>query len=468
MKKYNFFLCSVLAFLIRCNTVFAGWEPVNDLQAPVPYENAQFGYSISVDNGIAAVGAPGRNNSQGAVYVYEIDGLNNWNYVTTLLPPNLNDTDQFGYSVCIDSNKIVVGTYTAEEVYVFEYNGTQWDANPEILSVVSSYYGFGRTVSMDGNTIVVGALGNNNQTGAAYVFDYDGVEWNYKQELTDPFGVIDDDFGCSVAIDGNVIVVGAESDDADSDVDTRYDHGSVSIFRYNGSTWVFEQKFKYPNIYDWAYLGHSVSVAGNTIVAGADQYSEGGYLRAGAVYVYKWNGSSWEENAVLFDPNPGMFDRFGTAVVTDGNTIIVGNEYHDGAGSNSGAAYLFERNGDSWSEGQILENPSGAASDYLGCSVALDGDMVLVGAKWDDVGQSNAGTTFMFLFLAADLNQDGIVNFKDFEILANQWLHIPANPSADIFPVPTGDNFVNILDLNMLTEQWLKTGSPYISSLGTN
>jgi hypothetical protein len=443
-----------------CGTVFAGWEPLAELKAPDPCEDAQFGYSISIDNGTAAIGALGRNNNQGAVYIYDINGLNNWNYVTTLLPPDLNDMDQFGYSVCINSNKLVVGTYTAEEVYVFNYNGTDWNNNPEILSIAESQDYFGTVISMDNNTIVVGALGDNYQTGAAYVFDYNGIEWSYKQELTDPCGAIDDDFGCSVAVDGNVIVVGAESDDAPSDRE-----GSVCVFRYNGATWAFEQKLEDPNANTIAHIGCSVSVSGDTIVAGAYQYSYGGYTYAGAAYVYKWNGSSWDQNTILFDPNPESMDKFGTAVVTDGNTIIVGNRYHDGVGSNSGAAYLFEWNGDSWSEGQILENPSGAASDYFGCSVALDGDITLVGAKYDDSGESNAGTAFMFLFLAADLNQDGIVNFKDFAILSNQWLDIPGSPSADIVPLPDGDNFVNILDLNMLVDQWLRIGSPCFSPL---
>ena len=95
---------------------------------------------------------------RGGIYL-EHQRLLELEYTTTLLPPDLNDTDKFGYSVCIDSNKIVVGTYTAEEVYVFDYNGTEWSSNPEILSVAGSQDYFGTTVAIDGNTIVVGARG---------------------------------------------------------------------------------------------------------------------------------------------------------------------------------------------------------------------------------------------------------------------------------------------------------------------
>jgi hypothetical protein len=460
-------LVVVLILNIFCGPAFAGWEPLSELKAPDPCEDAHFGYSVSIDNGTGAIGAPGRNNNQGAVYVCDINGPNNWNYVTTLLPPDLNDTDQFGFSVSIDSNKIVVGVNAegADEVYVFDYNGTEWNADPEVLSIVSPDAYYGKSVSIDGNTIVVGAMGNaQTQTGAAYVFDYNGTEWNYEQELTDPCGVNGDSFGYSVAVDGDVIVVGAESDDADSDEHSNYGHGSVSMFRYSSGTWTFEQKFKYPDIDHWTHLGDSVSVSGDTIAAGAYQYSYGGYSRAGAVYVYKYNGSSWEQNTILLDPNPETSDYFGTDVAIDGNRIVVGNRYHDGSGSNSGAAYLFEYDGSSWSQGQILEDPCAAASDYFGCSVAIDGDTALVGAKYDDGGQNNAGAVHVFLFLVADLNRDGLVNFKDFAILAGQWFQEPGVPSADIAPLSGGDNIVNMLDLRMLVGQWLRIGSPYIPS----
>jgi hypothetical protein len=446
-------LVMVLIFCIFCGPAFAGWEPLAELKAPDPCQDAHFGYSVSIDNGTAAIGAPDRNNNQGAVYVYDINGPNNWNYVTTLLPPDLNDTHQFGFSVSIDANRIVVGVNAqgANEVYVFDYNGAEWNTVPEILSVVSPDAYFGKSVSIDGNTIVVGAKGNNLQTGAAFVFDYNGVEWNYKQELTDPCGAIDDDFGCSVAVDGNVIVVGAESDDAPSDRE-----GSMCVFRHNGETWAFEQKLEDPNANTIAAIGCAVSVSGDTIAAGAYLYNYGGCSRAGVVHVYKYNGSSWDPNTILSEPNPETNDYFGMAVGTDGNRIIVGNSYHDGAASNSGAAFVFEYNGSSWSEGQILEDPYAAASDYFGCSVAIDGDMTLVGASWDDGGEDNSGAVHVFLFLLADLNRDGLVNFKDFAILAGQWFQAPGEPSADIAPSPTRDGIVDWLDLKVLAEQWLQ------------
>ena len=93
-----------------------------------------------------------------------------------------------------------------------------------------------------------------------------------------------------------------------------------------------------------------------------------------------------------------------------------------------------------------------------------DGEITIAGAYKDDGGQTDSGAAFMFLLLIADLNQDGTVNFIDFVILANQWLDVPGNPSADIAPLSGGDNFVNMLDLKVFVEQWLRIGSPYIPS----
>jgi len=96
--------------------------------------------------------------------------------------------------------------------------------------------------------------------------------------------------------------------------------------------------------------------------------------------------------------------------------------------------------------------------------VAIDGEVAIAGAYKDDGGQTDSGAAFIFLLLIADLNQDGTVNFKDFAILGAQWLQEPGEPSADIAPLPGGDDTVNMLDLKILAEQWLRIGSPYIPS----
>jgi hypothetical protein len=458
IMKTTFIIFTVLLVLwILCEPAFAGWEPLVELKAPEASQDAWFGYSVSTDGGFVAISAPWKDSYQGAVYIYEVNDLE-LDYVTTLLPPDLNDTDKFGYSVCIDSNKLVVGTYTAEEVYVFDYNGTEWSSNPEILSVSGSHDYFGTEVAIDNNTIVVGARGSSIQTGAAYVFDYNGVSWDYKQTLTDSAGANGDQFGYSLAVDSNVIVVGARWDDLPGG----YREGSVLVFRLSGGTWSFEQKIENSGGSNSDEMGRSVAVSGDTFVAGVYSYDYGANGNAGAAFVYKWNGASWTKEATLYDPNADTSDRFGNSVAIDSNSIVVGEMYY--GASNFGAAFLFERNGSSWSTGESLKDPYGAPNDYLGKSVAIDGEITIAGSYKDDGGETDSGAAFIFLLLIADLNRDGIVNLEDFAILANQWFDVPGNPSADIAPLSEGDNFVNVLDLKVFAEQWLRIGSRYIPS----
>lgn len=458
-------IATVLALFVLCGSALAGWQPVVELKAPDPRESAWFGFSVSADNDFVAISAPWKDNKRGAVYIYEVND-SELEYTTTLIPPDLNDTNWFGYSVCIDANRIVVGAYYADEVYVFDYNGTGWSNNPEVLSVAGSQDFFGYSVSIDANIIVVGAPGDADSTGAAYVFDYNGTSWDYIQTLNysgnNYFGG-GDMFGNSVAVDDDLIVIGAKWDTIfDPWLENGYREGSVFVFRLSGGVWSLEQKIIDPDMERLDSFGCSVSVCGDTFVAGASSHKYGSNGNAGAAFVYKWNGSSWIREAILYEPNATASVYFGGAVAIDGNSIIVGEMYYDGNASDSGAAFLFERKGSSWPDGEIMEDPNGSENDYFGQSVAIDGEAVIAGAYKDDGGKTDSGAAFVFLLLIADLNQDGIVNFEDFAVLANQWLQEPGEPSADIAPFAWGDNIVNMLDLRVLAEQWLKTGSSYI------
>ncbi|MHC4483414.1 MAG: FG-GAP repeat protein, partial [Planctomycetota bacterium] len=112
MKKSLFFEVALI-FCIFCGPAFAGWEPFSKLKAPDPCEGARFGFSVSTDGGFVAISAPWKNSDQGAVYIYEVNDFE-LEYTTMLLPPDLNDTSRYGYQVCIDSNRLVVGSYSAD------------------------------------------------------------------------------------------------------------------------------------------------------------------------------------------------------------------------------------------------------------------------------------------------------------------------------------------------------------------
>ena len=145
------------------------------------------------------------------------------------------------------------------------------------------------------------------------------------------------------------------------------------------------------------YFGYSVAVAGDTVVVGArDEDSEG--LNAGAAYVFVRNGTTWTEQAKLMASDAQAGDWFGYSVAVSGDTVVVGAYYEDSGGSDAGAAYVFVRNGTSWSQQGKLVAGDAQADDQFGQSVAISGDTVVVGAHYEDDGGSDAGAAYVFVY----------------------------------------------------------------------
>jgi hypothetical protein len=200
------------------------------------------------------------------------------------------------------------------------------------------------------------------------------------------------------------------------------------------------------------YFGYSVAIDGNTALVGAYGDDDKGDA-SGSAYIFRFNGSTWVEEAKLLASDGAAYDYFGYSVAIDGNTALVGAIY---GGSDSGSAYIFRFNGSSWVEEAKLLAPDGAAYDYFGRSVAIDGNTALVGAYGDDDKGNDSGSAYVFpTTIPGDLDGDGLVNFFDYSILAEQWLDLPGQPSADVAPCG-GDCEVNFQDLEVLCSYWLE------------
>jgi hypothetical protein len=258
---------------------------------------------------------------------------------------------------------------------------------------------FGYSVSIDDDTAVIGAYWADPcgaESGAAYVFTRSGASWSQQKKLTGSDSSQYDEFGCSVAIDGNTIVVGAKGDT------------------------------------------HSVS----------------GW--PGSAYVFTGSNSQWNEQEKLIDEiDPQHDDNFGCSVAIEGDRVIIGAQEDYISGQNGGA-YSFVRDGTDWSQEQWITASDGADEDRFGCSVSLSGEHLIVGAFRDDNDGTDSGTVYMYNFCPlADLNNDCYVDFIDFAILADQWQQIPGEPSADIAPKYDGDGIVDMLDFSEFAGQWL-------------
>jgi hypothetical protein len=278
-------------------------------------------------------------------YVFRYDGVD-WVEEAKLMPGDGTTGSHFGYSVSVKDDVIVVGAYDDDSLaenmgsaYVYRYNGTDWIEEDKFVAsdgMASDY--FGRSVSVNKDLVIVGTPGdddNGSGSGSAYVFKYDGVNWIEEDKLIASDGASDDSFGRSVSINGGVIIVGASRNyyvDSNS--------GSAYVFRHNGADWIEEAKLRASDGAEYDAFSHSVSLDGDIIVIGAYRDNDSGD-RSGSAYVYRFNGTNWLEVDKLVASDAAAKDHFGFSVAVSGNLITVGAHGDDDAGERAGSVYVF-------------------------------------------------------------------------------------------------------------------------------
>ena len=217
--------------------------------------------------------------------------------------------------------------------------------------------------------------------------------WDQQGKLTAGDGAASDYFGYSVSIDGDYAIVGAIYDD-----DKGGDSGSAYIFHRTGSAWDQQAKLTPDDgaIGDW--FGYSVSISGDYAVVGAYQDDDKGD-DSGSAYIFHRTGSSWTQQAKLTAGDGAASDFFGYSVSIDGNCAIVGAFYDNDNGDASGSAYIFEKPVGDWvdmTQTAKLTAGDGAAEDYFGRSVSISGDYAVVGADRDDDSGNESGSVYIF------------------------------------------------------------------------
>ena len=236
-----------------------------------------------------------------------------------------------------------------------------------------------------------------------------------RQKLLASDGAANDQFGYSVSISGDYAIVGAYADD-----DKGSNSGSAYVFKRDGTNWSEQQKLTASDGAASDLFGRSVSISGDYAIVGADYDDDNGSY-SGSAYIFKWDGSNWVQQQKLIASDGAANDYFGYSVSISGDYAIVGAYVDDGS---KGSAYIFKRNGTSWSQQAKLLASDGATSDLFGCSVSISGDHAIVGAYQNDDEGTDSGSAYAFRFSPrADLNDDCKVDFADFAIFADWWLY---------------------------------------------
>lgn len=304
--------------------------------------------------------------------------------------------DEFGHSCGISGDLVIVGSRAdtagaanSGSAYIFKRDsGGTWTQEQKLVagSPGSAYY-FGHSVDISGDYAIVGSPDDDDVAAAAgsvYIFKRDsGGTWTQQQKLVPSDHAGGDFFGWSVAIDGTRAVIGSAYKASST--------GAAYVFDLSGGTWSQTIKLTASDAATGDFFGGAVSISGDRIVVGAKDNDDSG-TSSGAAYVFDLSGGTWSQTTKLTASDAASNDKFGVSVSVSGNIVFVGAN-NEGTG---GAAYVFELDG-TWSQVEKLTDPSPTSSDQFGVSVSVSGGYAVVGA-W----QSTAtGDGFMSVFSRA-------------------------------------------------------------------
>ena len=320
---------------------------------------------------------------------------------------NTDADDGFGGRIALDGDTLVVGASSEDTsvpnsgaVYVFIRSNRGWTQQAYLkASNAVAGDGFGGSVALAGNTLAIGAPFKDSGAGAVYVFTRRNGVWTEEASLKASNTEAPDNFGGGVALVGDTLVVGAPFEDSnatginDNDKQSNneaVDSGAVYIFTRSSGAWTQQAYVKASNTGAFDGFGGPLAFAGNTLVVGASGQDTDG-TNSGAVYVFTRsvaNGvTTWSQQAFLKATNVKAGEQFGASVTLSGDTLAVGAPAPPNPGNSaggSGTVYVFTRNGTTWAQQAEVKASNAAVLDEFGRSVALDGEMLVVGAPGED------------------------------------------------------------------------------------
>jgi hypothetical protein len=344
---------------------------------------------------IGAFGDVANGDLVGSAYIFTRTGTT-WTQQAKLFPTAGRYYDFFGYAVCLVGDTALIGAPGSQfnppypgAAYIFIRNGATWtqQARLDPSDGADGDY-FGDVVALDGETALIGSEYFTSTPGSAYVFTRAGTTWTQQAKIVPSDGINGEMFGYSVALQSNTALIGAVCDD---------DHGPCSgsayVFTRTGTTWTQQAKLLAADGATLDSLGCSVVLDNDTALVGAQWDADNGY-QAGSAFVFTRTGTTWTQQAKLLPSDGTEGDNFGIAVALSGDNAIIGAYY---AKNYSGYAYVFNRSGTVWAQQAKLQPADITEGKLFGVSVSLSGDTALIGAYGDGDNGPGAGAAYVFI-----------------------------------------------------------------------
>ena len=362
------------------------------------------GFSVAASETWMVAGAPNDNHpgygGSGSAHVFRLQS-GTWVH-TQRLQPSSGFTIKFGGSVGLSGDRMIVGNAQATDsgaVFVFELSGSKWVQAAKLAATGSHYQDFfGAAVAIDGDVAVVGSYGQDNgiynsHRGAAFVYERSPAgAWSLTQKLTARDPKVGDNFGLSVAVDGNTILVGSRhTHAAPSD-------GGIYVFERQAGTWVSTQELRASDPLHRPMMGEFVALDGDLAIGSAQADGDNDVL-SGSAYVFHREAGTWKQIAKAFAPDAAPNSLFGSAVAVCEDKLMVacvGDDWPclwDPLNCNAGSAYVFELASEAEQYCDCpTQGPCGNHDDFGGCATSLRRGGVLSGS-----GSASLATDDLFL-----------------------------------------------------------------------
>lgn len=421
--------------------------------------NNKFGNAVDIDGNYAVISASGFSNNRGRVSLYHYNGTS-WTLQAYLL--SSDSTSSFGHSVSISGDYIAVGAPLSKvnniqqgAVYLYQKPTSGWSNTTETAKLIASdgafSDNFGVSVSIFGDELVVGAHRKDDlgmESGAAYIFIKPSTGWTNGVEtakLLASDASARKNFGAAVDIDGSQIVISAPST---SGFGTSSSTGSVYVFAKPTTGWMTMNETAKLGPSDGildGYFGVSISLSGDHIAIGAKRDNQNG-VNAGAVYLFNKPTSGWinsTEDAKLSPSDGATNDNFGQSIAMSENKVIVGAPWTDDLGLNSGSIYTFIKSNTAWisaTEDTKTFATDGLSNDNFGIAIALSEDYMLVGASNKSEVDFGAGAAYLFKSCPITIIDTSIASGSS--ILVGTHTYTNTGTYRDTFPTQDCDSIV--------------------------